>query len=129
AHGALALAHRARLAQHVRQRFARALAGHLHPTQLRETARHGLHAVARELLAELRQHGTAMDLAPHADEVADEDPPQVQQAPRSGPRSGSRRTSGPPAAPAPARSPRPPNTGRRWAARPCTAAAWPPPWA
>jgi hypothetical protein len=63
----------------VRQRLAGALARHLHQPQLREAAGHGLHAVAQQLLAELRQHRLALVLALHVDEVDDDDPAQVAQ--------------------------------------------------
>jgi hypothetical protein len=68
------------------QRFARALARHLHQAELRETAGHGLDAVTRELLAELRQHGLAMVFAHHVDEIGNDDPPQIAQPqlPRDG---------------------------------------------
>jgi hypothetical protein len=61
----------------VGQRLARALARHLHQAQLREAAGHGLGAVARQLLAELGQHGAVL-LALHVDEV-DDDAAQVAQ--------------------------------------------------
>jgi hypothetical protein len=57
AHAPAALALLAGLAQQLRQRFARALARHLHQAQGREAAHLGLDAVARQLLAELGQHG------------------------------------------------------------------------
>jgi hypothetical protein len=73
-------------AQHVGQALARALARHLHQAQLREAADRGARAVARELLAELGQHGLLVLLARHVDEVDDDDAAQVAQAqlPRDG---------------------------------------------
>jgi hypothetical protein len=74
-----ALAHRARLAQHVRERLARALARHLDQPELREAVHGDARAVARERLAELRQHRVAVLLRFHVDEVDDDDAAQVAQ--------------------------------------------------
>jgi hypothetical protein len=63
------------------RRFARALARHLHQAQLREAAHRGARAVARQLLAQLGQHGLlVVFLARHVDEVDDDDAAQVAQA-------------------------------------------------
>jgi hypothetical protein len=68
----------------VGQRFAGALARHLHQAQLREAADRGLDPVARQLLAELGQHRVAVVLAHHVDEVDDDDAAQVAQAQLAG---------------------------------------------
>lgn len=47
--------------------------------QLREAANHRLDAVARELLAQLGQHGVAVVVAHHVDEIDDDDAAQVAQ--------------------------------------------------
>src|SRR5687767_2738837 len=71
------LAHGARLAQHVSQRFPRALARHLDETQLREAVHRHARAVAGERLAELLEHGVLVLVAVHVDEVDDDDPAEV----------------------------------------------------
>jgi hypothetical protein len=63
----------------VRQRFARALARHLHQAQRREAAHRHLGAVARQRL-QLGQHGVAVLGVLHVDEVEDDDAAQVAQA-------------------------------------------------
>lgn len=78
-HLALALAGRARFAQHVRERFARALARHLDEPELREAVDRHARAVARQRLLQLGQHRVAMLGVLHVDEVDDDDPAEVAQ--------------------------------------------------
>src|SRR5262245_5155121 len=71
---------RARLAQHVLERLARALARHLDQAELREPVQRHLHPVARERFLELGEHRRAVVLVRHVDEVEDDDPAEVAQA-------------------------------------------------
>ena len=64
----------------MRQRFARALARHLHQAQLREAVDRDARAVARQRLLQLGQHRIAVLRVLHVDEVDDDDAAQVAQA-------------------------------------------------
>ena len=77
---AAAAAGGAGLAQHVRQRFARALARHLDQAELGEAVDRHARAVARERLVELGQHRGAVLRVFHVDEVDDDDAAEVAQA-------------------------------------------------
>src|SRR5262245_51905753 len=85
AHGARRLqdaapgAGRARLAQHVLERLAGALARHLDQAELGEAVQGHLHPVACERLLELGQHRRAVVLVLHVDEVKDDDAAEVAQ--------------------------------------------------
>jgi hypothetical protein len=67
------------LAQDVGQRLARALAGHLDEAELREAVHGDARAVARERLAEFRQHGIPVLGGVHVDEVDDDDAAEIPQ--------------------------------------------------
>src|SRR5207302_239552 len=67
------------LAQHVRERLARALAGHLHQSERGEAVHRHAGAVARERLPEFLEHRGAMLVALHVDEVEDDDAAEVAQ--------------------------------------------------
>src|SRR3990172_2050598 len=73
------LADRARLAQHMREALARALARHLHEAQLGKAVHRHARAVARQGLAELVEHGVAVLFRIHVDEVDDDDAAEVPQ--------------------------------------------------
>ena len=75
----LALADRARLAKHMRERFPRALARHFDEPELGETVHRRTRTVARERLLQLAEHGIAMFSILHVDEVDDDDAAQVSQ--------------------------------------------------
>ena len=79
AHAPRALALLAGFAQQLRQRFARALARHLHQAQRRKTAHLRLHAVAGQLLAKLAQHRLLVLGLRHVDEIHHHDAAQVAQ--------------------------------------------------
>src|SRR5438876_6962800 len=70
---------RAGPAQHVRERFARALAGHLHQAERGEAVHRHARAVARERLPELLEHRGAVPVALHADEVEDDEAAEIAQ--------------------------------------------------
>src|SRR5450759_2306353 len=76
----------ARLAQHVRQAFARALARHFHQAELREAVHRDARAVARQRLVEFCEQGVAVLFAIHVDEIGNDDAAQVAQTqlPRDG---------------------------------------------
>src|SRR5471030_1827910 len=76
---ALAGAGRTRFAQNMRQRFAGALARHLHQSQRREVRHRYLGAVARQRLFQCQQHGVAVLGVVHVDEVEDDDAAQITQ--------------------------------------------------
>ena len=63
----------------MRQALARALARHLDQPQLGEAVDGHARAVARQRLAELVQHGVAVLLGVHVDEVDDDDAAEVAQ--------------------------------------------------
>ena len=70
---------RAGLAQHVRERFARALARHLDQAELREAVDRQRVRSRRERLVELGQHRVAVLGVLHVDEVDDDDAAEVAQ--------------------------------------------------
>ena len=81
---AAAAAGRARLAQQVGERFAGALAGHLHQAERGEAVDRHLGVVARQRLAELLEHHLAVLDVLHVDEVDDDDAAEVAQAQLAG---------------------------------------------
>ena len=72
--------HRTRLAQHVRQRFTRALACHFDQTQLCKPVDRHAGTIARQRFAELVEHGVAMLFAIHVDKIDDNDAAQIAQS-------------------------------------------------
>ena len=79
-HLAASFAGRTGLAQHVRERLARALARHLDQPELREATDRHPRAVARQRLLEFREHRVAVLDVHHVDEVDDDDAAEVAQA-------------------------------------------------
>ncbi|MNL58473.1 hypothetical protein D3C87_1821120 [compost metagenome] len=77
AHIAPRFAHGAGLAQLMRKRIPRALARHFHQAQLREAIDRHARAVTRQRLFQFSQHGVAVLLFFHINEVQDNDAPQV----------------------------------------------------
>ena len=71
--------HRTRLAQHMGQRLARALACHFHQSQLRETVDRHAGTVACQRLAKLVEHGVAVLLGIHIDEVDNDNAAEITQ--------------------------------------------------
>src|SRR6185437_4713836 len=78
-HEATSLTRPAGLAEQVLEALARALAGHLHQTERRETHYVALRAVAGEGGRERTEHLAAMRLIVHVDEVDDDDAAEVAQ--------------------------------------------------
>src|SRR6185437_6789313 len=78
-HEATSLTRPAGLAEQVLETLARALAGHLHQTERRETHYVALRAVAGEGVLERTEHLAAMRLIVHVDEVDDDDAAEVAQ--------------------------------------------------
>src|SRR3954466_3442356 len=76
-HFAASAAGRARLAQDVRQRLARALARHLDQAEPGEAIHRDAGAVAGERALELLQHGRAVRLVLHVDEIEHDDAAEV----------------------------------------------------
>src|SRR6266850_1449344 len=78
-HFAAPAAGRAGLAQHVGERFARALAGHFDEAERGEAVHGDARAVARQRALEFLEHRVAVLLALHVDEVERDDAAEVAQ--------------------------------------------------
>src|SRR5574343_556246 len=74
------LTHRTRLAQHVGQAFASALARYLHQAQAGKAVQRHAGAVARQRLGQLGQHRLAVLGVIHIDEIDNDDTAQIAQA-------------------------------------------------